>query len=121
MRKNILNMMFILLLICTPLTYSFNTTELENSDNLYEFTVNLNTLLDDLIGIGIIIMVFFITFVVVQDRYNDTLSGIGAGGFIGTLTAIMFLPLGLIGFHIFRYLIVITAVSTAAAVLLRGR
>lgn len=111
--------MFIILL---SLVYGqYNTTGLDNADNFFEFTSALNDLVGDWIGIGLMIMVFVITYVSITTRYSDVLAGFGAGSFIAGLSGVILLPLGLISFDIYKVVLLIAAVSVMVSVLARPK
>jgi hypothetical protein len=112
---------FTFALILMSLTYAqpFNTTPLDTADNIYEFTTGLNTLTNGSIGIGLLLLTFVITYVIISGTYLDALAGVSAGAFITGLGAVILLPLGLIPFHIYKFVLVATACAMLASVLLR--
>lgn len=110
-----------LVLLATPVyaQLPFNTTNLSNADNIYEFTKEVSTATGDIIGIGILLSVFFITFSVISARYQDAVAGFSAGSFITLLSSVILLPLGLIGFHIFRITLLLAAIAVGGSILVR--
>lgn len=84
----------------------YNMTNITNADGLYEQTKALNAHVNSLIGLGIIATVWVVTFVLIMS-IRGVLAGMAAGSFIGLLSATMLLPLELIGFNIYTYLLLI--------------
>lgn len=114
MRKMICVVMLVLILNSVAAADVFNTTALDNSENIYENTKNLNDLLGGILGVGIIITVFLITFILINQRTGDALSGLAAAGWFSGVTALIFLPLGLIGISVFKTVIYVFAASVGA-------
>lgn len=115
MKKGI---MFLLMLVCL-VTLSFaqpwNTSRLDEAENLYEITLEMNTLLNGTIAVGIIITVFAISFTVTQLNTGSVINGLLSGSYIAAITALIFLPLGFIGLSIFTMVLLILGFSLAAS------
>lgn len=84
----------------------YNTTNLTGATNLYEQAVGVNQLVGNMYGLGIIISVAIITFSWVKrqgDAYAALQSSMWISLFIGTLL----LPINLITFDIYKYILII--------------
>lgn len=114
-----LSVMVFFLFIQVAQAQLHNTTALDNADNIYEYAVALNPLVDNYIGVGILLMVFMITFVISSGRLQDIIVGFGAGSFITALSATILLPLELIGFKVYTTVLLITGISVFAAIILK--
>lgn len=118
MRKSTYLVMF-LLLVSFSHADLYNTTLLDDADNLLQTTQALNTIVKDFIGLGFLLAVFLITTIIVSQRNLDMIAGLGAGSFITAISAIILLPLGLIGFHIFRIVLLGTGAIVAVTFIIR--
>lgn len=95
----------------------FNVTALDAANNILEYALALNTLTDKLIGMAIILIVTMITFIYLASRTRNTFMALGGAGFIGTLSCMMLLPMGLITFELFQIVFSLTAIAIAVGVL----
>lgn len=91
----------------------YNTTNLTNASNLYEYAYETNILLEYTIGMGILLIMFVLPFVVATSRGYSSGDGAILGSFMTGITAVIFLPLGLITMSIFQTTILICAAFTA--------
>jgi hypothetical protein len=96
----------------------YNTTNMTNADNILDQAVALNVHVNYFIGLGIIISVFTITFVIISGNY-DAIAGLGSASFISLISATMLLPLNLIHFNIWSKVAIINGVSIAIALLVK--
>lgn len=117
--KKIFALLIFVIVLPSVFSQPFNTSGIDNADNIFEFASELNTLVGGIVGIGLLLTAFVITFSVVSQRYLDPLAGFGAGSFITVLSATLFMPLGLIGFNIYKIVLLISGISIAATILLR--
>ena len=87
---------------------------------MYEQAIAVNSISDNLLGLGMILIAFVITFVIVSG-YSDAIAGLGAGAFFSALTATILLPLGFIGFKIYQMMLLILGVSIFLSILIRKK
>lgn len=112
MRKAIYIMLGLLLVTCAAAVDDlYNMTALDNTNNIFEFAVAINTISNYAIGYGILIIVFAIAFMVNMGNTGTVWGGLAAGSFIGLLSATIMLPLGLITFLAYEYVFVIAVFS----------
>lgn len=107
-----------LILIDSSAGSLYNTTNITNARNIYDQAKALNNIVDGILGIGIILIVFTITFTIVSGN-NDALAGLGAAGFISALTATILLPLQLIGFWVYQLTLLIAGISVFLSMVIR--
>jgi hypothetical protein len=120
MKKTIKLLIFgMFLLVLTASGQIYNDTALDDADDIYEQTVALNTMLNGLVGYGFLLVVFSISFVLIQTNTANMLSALTGAGYFTTFSALIFLPLGSIGWSVFQVILIIFALSLAARVLIK--
>jgi len=108
----------LLLLVNVASANVFNDTALDNANDIYGQTKELNNLLNGIVGIGFILAIFSITFALITSNTGNMLSGLTAASFWATFTGMVFLPLDLIGFSVFQILLLMFGISLAARTLI---
>ena len=105
----LLNFLFVFVLLsCSVLGDDlYNTSALDDSNNIYEYAVNLNTITEDGIGLAILMIVSVIAFTVAGGSYQ----GIAAASFFSGLIATILLPLGMIPFAYYELVLVLDGVG----------
>lgn len=110
-----------MLLVLISLTYAvddlYNMTDLDNTNNFYEYTVALNTISHNSIGLSILLIVYSIAFMVNFGNTGNIWGGLVAGAFIGMLSATILLSLDLIIFNHYLYIMGIGIISGIVAFL----
>lgn len=92
----------------------YDTTNLTNASNLYEYTYETNVLVDYFIGEGILLIMFVLPFIIITGKGYSSFDGAILSSFITLITAIIFLPLGLITMDIFQTTLLICAAFIAS-------
>ena len=111
MMKTTIYVILLLLLVSLSSAELYNTTPLDNSNNLYEWTSGLNTLSGGVVGIGIILIVGIIAFSTNLSNENNPYAGIAAACFLTGLISIILLPLGLLDTNAFQIVILIDSLG----------
>lgn len=96
----------------------FNTTAYDESNNIYEQILALNPLTDNLLGICILLIVYFMAFSI--GGGDGIAAGFMSGGFAAAFTATIFLPLGLIDFLMYQRLLIILAAPVAISIIINS-
>lgn len=112
----------ILILLVLPLAAAdyYNTTTLENANDLYGQALAVNTIVSGLLGYGMIIIAFAITFVILSMNYG-AIAAIGGASFFSLIVSSILLPLGFIPFWVFRMMLVLAGVGVFLAIALRSQ
>lgn len=120
MRKLLLMLPVALLLSVLMASGSlYDITNITSSTNIYMQTKAFNDLTDGVLGMGLILIAFSITFVAVSENTGEGLSGVTAGAFIATISSLIMLPLNLVGWPVFTYCIITLGLSTAASIIFK--
>ncbi len=89
----------------------YNLTALDNSNNIFEYTLALNTISNNAIGLGFLLIVFAVSFMMNIGNTGNIFAGLNAAGFITALSATILLPLGLITWTYYQVVVVIAAIA----------
>ena len=121
--KKITYLMMGLLIISSVFGQWYNETDISGANNIYEFTLavdkttsttGLNT---GIIGIGILLIVFVIAFVITSVNTFNGIAGLAVASWITALVGMILLPLGMISFDIYIYVLILVSLSTFLAIL----
>ena len=118
MRTKLLFILCMILLV-SSVTAQYDTTNITESNSIYDLTKALNDLTEGTVGIGFVLVVFVITFIVTTANTGNALSGLSAGSFIATLTSLIFMPLNLVGFPVFLLSLLALAGSVSVRLLIK--
>lgn len=98
----------------------YNTTEIENSNNIYEFIKGVDKTLDmgfpNPIGVAIILIMFGVGFSIGL-RNGELIHGMLSGCFISALSGLLLLPLNILSFEVYVVVIIISAVVVFFSIL----
>ncbi len=108
-----------ILLASTVSAQVYDTTNITAANSIYELTKALNDLTEGTVGIGFVLVVFVITFIITSANTGNPLSGLSAGSFIATLTSLIFMPLELVGFPVFLLCLLSLAGSVSVTLLIK--
>lgn len=112
MKKQTIYLVMFVLLLCSAYAEDlYNVTKLGEANNLLDYTLAANALVDNYIGLGIILISFLIPTLMVLNTQKNIMSGILIGGFFSSLTSVFFVLLGLVDKQILIICSAITAVS----------
>ena len=85
----------------------YDTTNLTSANNIYEYTVAVNQVTENMFGMGIVLTVFFIALIYTMREY-ETVSALSAASLAALLTATILLPLSLITWDIYKFILLLT-------------
>lgn len=85
----------------------YNTTNISDANNLFTIIKSINNLSDGLIAIFVLVSLFLLVFMVFKKKEEDTVSVLLACSIITSIVGILMLSVGLIGFNIVIYPIII--------------
>jgi hypothetical protein len=97
----------------------YDTTNLTNAKNIIEYTAAVNSSVSYLLGTGFIVIVAIISFVKIQQQTSDSLGSALSASFISLIVGLLMLPLGLITWDIFKYLLILTGALIFAKTMLK--
>ena len=119
--KTTLWFFILVIMITNSSALLYNTTNMTAANNIYEQGKALNSILSGLLGYGIMLIVVIITIVITIGNTNDIMAGLGAGGFIGALSATILLPLGFIGWDDYQKMILLFGLVIIVSIYLKSR
>lgn len=120
MKKATCLIMFVLLIGIALADDIYNTSNLDSSENLYDYTKSANDLVDGLIGFGILLIAFIIPTAMILNTNGGVFYAASIGGFFASITGIILLPLQLIEGHIIGYVIALTGVFFFLSYVFKG-
>lgn len=123
MNKKLLYLSMLLIFLSLASAELYNTTNITNANNIYEQSKALNSIVDGMVGYGILLIVTIITFAIVVNNSQppDVMAGLGAAGFIGALSATMLLPMGFIGFQDYQKIVLTFGLIIMISVYVKSR
>lgn len=121
--KNVLTKAVVIVVYTILLAYQargqlYNTTGVEEANNIYEQIVALNIILDGVIGYALLLIVCVPTFIIASAR-SGTLAGLSIMGWIGVLSSTILVSIDLVAWHIYQGMLVFFGISLLFAILLR--
>ena len=97
----------------------YDTTNLTNAEDIYEQGFYLNELLGGLLGIGMLIVIFGISFIITTTNTGDALNGMISALYISAIVGLIFLPLKLISPYHYIFIIALLAITAGAKILVQ--
>jgi len=85
----------------------YNLTGIDNSTNIYQMVVELNTISNGIFGIFLLGSIFFMTFIMFKRRENDTHKALLASSTVCSVLGILLWSIQIIGYNIVIYPIII--------------
>lgn len=99
----------------------YDTTNMTNAKNIVEYTAATNAAVNSLLGLGFIVIVAIIAFVKIQQQTNDSLGSALSASFISLIIALLMLPMNLITWDIFKYLLILTGALIFAKAMIKNQ
>ena len=85
----------------------YNMTALDNTNNIFEYIILLNTLSNYNIGYALILIIFSVVFSVQMSNTGNILGGAAAAAFFTMLSATIFLPLTIIDWTAYQIVFIL--------------